>query len=213
MFRAIARGFLIAGHAGGRAALTPPGRSGPSPSSRPLRAGGITDVLARLMSERLQEALKQPFIVENSAGAAGMIAARSGPQGGHPTATRCSSRRCFSSRWRTSHKTSPSTRTTFTPIPASPRPVRDHRRRAFPGNDASRLHRLCEGEPGQTRFGSAGIGSTTHVAAGLCSRPPASTWFTCPIAASTRLHRPHGRATRRWCWLSGRVKPISNPAS
>ena len=41
----------------------------------PFTAGGITDVLARLMSERLQEALKQPFIVENAPGAAGVIAA------------------------------------------------------------------------------------------------------------------------------------------
>jgi tripartite-type tricarboxylate transporter receptor subunit TctC len=41
----------------------------------PFTAGGITDVLARLMSERLREALKQPFIVENAPGAAGVIAA------------------------------------------------------------------------------------------------------------------------------------------
>jgi tripartite-type tricarboxylate transporter receptor subunit TctC len=41
----------------------------------PFTAGGITDVLARLMAERLQETLKQPFIIENAPGAAGMIAA------------------------------------------------------------------------------------------------------------------------------------------
>src|SRR5271163_3073376 len=41
----------------------------------PFTAGGITDVLARLMAQRLQDALKQPFIVENAPGAAGVIAA------------------------------------------------------------------------------------------------------------------------------------------
>jgi tripartite-type tricarboxylate transporter receptor subunit TctC len=41
----------------------------------PFTAGGITDVLARLASERLQDALKQPFIVQNVPGAAGIIAA------------------------------------------------------------------------------------------------------------------------------------------
>jgi tripartite-type tricarboxylate transporter receptor subunit TctC len=41
----------------------------------PFTAGGITDVLARLVSGRLQDALKQPFIVENVPGAAGIIAA------------------------------------------------------------------------------------------------------------------------------------------
>jgi tripartite-type tricarboxylate transporter receptor subunit TctC len=41
----------------------------------PFTAGGITDVLARLMSERLRDALKEPFIVENTPGAAGVIAA------------------------------------------------------------------------------------------------------------------------------------------
>jgi tripartite-type tricarboxylate transporter receptor subunit TctC len=41
----------------------------------PFTPGGITDVLARLMSERLRDALKEPFIVENAPGAAGVIAA------------------------------------------------------------------------------------------------------------------------------------------
>ena len=42
----------------------------------PFAAGGITDVLARVTAERLQTAFKQPFVVENEPGAAGVIAAQ-----------------------------------------------------------------------------------------------------------------------------------------
>jgi tripartite-type tricarboxylate transporter receptor subunit TctC len=41
----------------------------------PFTAGGITDVLARLLAQRLQADLKQPFIVENMPGGAGIVAA------------------------------------------------------------------------------------------------------------------------------------------
>ena len=41
----------------------------------PFAAGGITDVVARIVAERLQTAFKQPFVVENEPGAAGILAA------------------------------------------------------------------------------------------------------------------------------------------
>jgi len=41
----------------------------------PFTAGGISDVLARATAERLQTALKAPFIVENLPGGAGVLAA------------------------------------------------------------------------------------------------------------------------------------------
>src|ERR1700749_2449751 len=51
----------------------------------PFAPGGITDTLARITAARLQSALGQAFIVENQAGAAGLIAtervARARPDG------------------------------------------------------------------------------------------------------------------------------------
>jgi len=51
----------------------------------PFQAGGPTDVMARLIGQKLSEKFGQPFIVENQAGAAGNIAmgnaARAAPDG------------------------------------------------------------------------------------------------------------------------------------
>jgi tripartite-type tricarboxylate transporter receptor subunit TctC len=41
----------------------------------PFPAGGLTDGIARLLSQRLGESLQQPFVVENMGGAGGAIAA------------------------------------------------------------------------------------------------------------------------------------------
>lgn len=42
----------------------------------PFGAGGITDVVARLVGQKLGEELKQPVVIENRAGASGSIAAQ-----------------------------------------------------------------------------------------------------------------------------------------
>src|SRR3954447_6187943 len=41
----------------------------------PFPAGGSTDLLSRLLGQKLEQRLKQPFIVENRAGGANVIAA------------------------------------------------------------------------------------------------------------------------------------------
>ena len=56
----------------------------------PFAPGGITDTLARITAERLQTAFSRSFIVENQAGAAGVIATERVARA-DPDVTRCCS--------------------------------------------------------------------------------------------------------------------------
>ena len=54
----------------------------------PASAGGIADVMARLMGEAFAKRLGQPFILDNIAGGASLIGTAAGPRR-RRTATRC----------------------------------------------------------------------------------------------------------------------------
>ena len=79
------RNFLDAAGAGVLLAVGLPARAASWPS-QPLRiiipfaAGGTSDVIARLISKPLSDALGVPVVVENRTGAAGNVGAGSGGQ-------------------------------------------------------------------------------------------------------------------------------------
>jgi len=76
--------------------------SGPVKIIVPFSPGGTTDIIARVISEKLSEEIKQPVVIENRAGAGGTIGtaaiARSAPDGltlGLSTATTNASNQVF----------------------------------------------------------------------------------------------------------------------
>jgi tripartite-type tricarboxylate transporter receptor subunit TctC len=130
----------------------------------PFTPGGITDVLARLVSERLRDTLKQPFIVENAPGAAGVIAAervlKAAPDGytllftpifqitmaPYTTSATFDPRRDFKPV--TAVGASPFVLTVGAPMPV---------------HTLAELIALVKAQPGKMTYASAGTGSLSHV--------------------------------------------------
>jgi tripartite-type tricarboxylate transporter receptor subunit TctC len=148
----------------------------------PFTPGGITDVLARLMSERLRDALKEPFIVENAPGAAGVIAAervlKAAPDGYTLLFTPIFQ---ITMAPYTTHATF-DPRKDFKPITAvgaSPFIVTVGAQ--IPAHTLAEFITYVKTEPGKMTYASAGIGSLSHVtSAALLKR--------------RRVHRPSRRA-------------------
>ena len=73
------RGFLAATLAVAGLAFGAPAQAESTYPDRPIKlvvpaaAGGVTDVPARIISERMRETLKQPLVVDNRGGAGGLI--------------------------------------------------------------------------------------------------------------------------------------------
>jgi len=170
-----ASGVLIAGTA---AAQTPP-RGAPADAtkypSRVVRmavgftAGGAVDVSARLIAQKLTETFSQSFIVENRAGADGILAAdfvAKSPPDGHALAYVSAG-----------HTMNPALRPNSMPY----HPVRDFAPISMVANGAQtlvvnpslpvrgvkELVALAKARPGQINFASAGTGGPTHLAGEL----------------------------------------------
>ena len=134
----------------------------------PFAAGGITDILARLTAERLQAAFKQPFIIENQVGAAGVIAAdrvvKSAPDG---------YTLFFTPIFQITM--APFTNTVsfdpqkdFKPIAAvGATPFAITVSGSFPANTLAEFIAHVKAQPGKVPFASAGTGSLTHVSSAV----------------------------------------------
>ena len=134
----------------------------------PFAAGGITDVVARIVADRLQTAFKQPFVVENEPGAAGTLAAaklaRARPDG--YMLMSCPVSQITISPF--THKVQFDPVKDFAPITIiATAPFVVTVRAEFPANTLGEFISYVKSKPGQLTFGSAGPGSLTHLASAV----------------------------------------------
>src|SRR6266852_4603439 len=134
----------------------------------PVAAGGGVDVMARLLAQKLGERLGQQFVVENRAGAAGVIGTKSvigSPPDGYTLLYTPSSL----SLTVAVHKTAPyDVAKDLTPVinvAVSPYALVAHP--SVPAQSLKQLIEHAKANPGKLNYSSAGIGSASHLAAEL----------------------------------------------
>ena len=130
--------------------------------------GGGTDVVARLIAQKLQESFGQPFIVENRAGATGTIAAdlvaKATPDGYTLLMGHVNSNAIAPNLFKTSYDPvadfQPITYVGYVPNILAVYP-------AVPAKNIGELIALAKAQPGKLSYASSGVGSTQHLAGEL----------------------------------------------
>jgi tripartite-type tricarboxylate transporter receptor subunit TctC len=160
-------------------ALAPtPGWSDTAYPSRPVKIivpflpGGGADLIARLISPRLQQQLGQPFFVENHAGAAGRIgtavAAKSDPDG-HTLLMTTESSLVIAPHIGVALGYDP--RKDFAPVSLLTRnPVVLVVHPSVPADTLADYIALARKRPGQLLFASSGVGGPNHLAGEIFNR-------------------------------------------
>jgi len=132
----------------------------------PFAAGGITDVIARVAAERLQTSFKQPFVVENEPGAAGVIAAQRLARATPDGYTLMSAPVFQITIAPFTHKVDFDPMKDFTPITIlATSPFVIAVRADLPVNTLSEFIAYAKTKPGTLNYGSAGPGSITQIVA------------------------------------------------
>ena len=128
--------------------------------------GGIVDVTARQLGQKLQDALGQPFLVENRAGAGGSIATdhvAKAPADGYTLLMAFDTHAVNPHIYR---KLPFDTLKDFAPVSLVGRiPLAFVAHPSFPAGDVAGLIKLAREKPGALSYGSVGAGSSGHLAA------------------------------------------------
>jgi tripartite-type tricarboxylate transporter receptor subunit TctC len=159
-----AGGLLAAFFSGGEAVAAWPERT--ITLVVPFAPGGITDVVARVTAERLNERLKQPVIVENVVGAVGTIATARVARGDADGYTLLIGTPAQISIAPFMYNISYDPIRDFAPISViATSPFVITVGSSVPVATLQELIALAKQKPGQITFGSAGLGSLSHLVA------------------------------------------------
>ncbi len=135
--------------------------------------GGSGDTIARLVSDELSKELKQPFVVQNRAGASGIIAAEyvaKSPADGYTLLSASSTELAVNV---SAYKKLPyDPLKDFTPIiqySVQPNILMVSSQSRIPVSSVKELIEYAKANPGKVSFGSAGNGSTQHISVEMLS--------------------------------------------
>jgi tripartite-type tricarboxylate transporter receptor subunit TctC len=130
----------------------------------PYNPGGTNDVVARLIADRLQKALGQPFVVENRPGAAGVIGAQSVLRAKPDGYTLLAGNNGVLVIQSAARDPSPfDSAAQFTPlVKLVDAPQFIAISSALPARTVGELIALAKKEPGKLNFSSSGVGSYGH---------------------------------------------------
>jgi len=130
----------------------------------PFAAGGGNDAICRILSPRLTENLKQQVIIENRAGANGIVGtevtARAAPDG-YTIALIPSGHAVNATLYKKLPFDSIKDFTPITLVGSSPLVLAAHP--SLPAKNVKELIALARARPGQLTYGSAGVGSSGHL--------------------------------------------------
>ena len=154
-------------------------------------SAGVSDTIARLVGTEMSKSLGQPIVVENRAGAGGNI-------GSEACARACRTAIRFCLGTISSHAINPAiypkmpydVARDFAPVTQlASQPNALAVSNDFPAKDIPGLVAFLKRKPGDTPFGTSGVGTSTHLAGTLFMQLPARRSSTCPIAAAARSPR------------------------
>lgn len=152
----------------------------------PLSPGGVTDVVARYVGQRLSESLKVPVIIENRAGAGGGLAAEyvaKMPADGQTLIMgTVSSHAINASLYRSLRYDNLKDFEPVSLVASGPNLLVVHP--SLPVRTVAELVQYLKDNPGKVSYGSTGVGTSTHVLAELFKMKTGSNMVHIPYKGS-----------------------------
>ena len=135
----------------------------------PYPAGGTTDIIARVAAQQLSERLKQPFVVENKAGANGAIGsvevARAPADGYTLLMGTASTHGINSAVYKSLPYDAVKDFAPVTIVASTPNIIAVHP--SVPAKNLQELLALTKAQPGKLNYGSTSLGGSPHMSAEL----------------------------------------------